>query len=333
MAQEIGKEDSSTKPLPGQVGSNLFVSVWGILAMQNDTSTDVDKLITFGQMALEQGWYDKAREYFQQALELNPASFEAKKGLHQIDRILERRRPSVEPVEIRPTEPIGKRAQRWARSVVVWIRDKFRQSQEWLTQSAQRIRARRQERAREYAEWREKLARQEQERIEERTKEIERLKQASSEQRVQRGSEGGMNRGQILTLLGAIGLLAGAVLPWISFTSMFGTVSKAGYEGDGILTGGIGLPLLLIALLVKGNPGHSYSILGVIFALIAGVIAFWDLSNVSSRVAEINADMSFLASVGPGLYITVIGAILAFVGGLQQVPGQVGPSSSSSEAP
>jgi tetratricopeptide (TPR) repeat protein len=301
--------------------------------MASNANTDVDKLITFGQMALEQGWYDKAREYFQQALELNPASFEAKKGLHQIDRMLERRRPSVESVEIHPTETIGKRAQRWARSVVVWIRDKFRRSQEWLTKSAQRIRARRQERAREHAELREKLARQEQERIEKRTKEIERLKQASSEQRTQRGSEGGMNRGQILTLLGAIGLLAGAVLPWISFTSIFGTVSKAGYEGAGVFTGGIGLLLLLIALLVKGNPGHSYSIVGVIFALIAGVTAFWDLSSVSSRVAEINADMSFFASVGPGLYITAIGAVLAFVGGLQQVPAQAGPSSSPPETP
>lgn len=30
-------------------------------------SSEVEKLITFGQMALEQGWYDKAREYFEQA--------------------------------------------------------------------------------------------------------------------------------------------------------------------------------------------------------------------------------------------------------------------------
>jgi len=28
----------------------------------------VEKLITFGKMVLEQGWYDKAREYFEQAL-------------------------------------------------------------------------------------------------------------------------------------------------------------------------------------------------------------------------------------------------------------------------
>ena len=37
----------------------------------------VDKLITFGQMALEQGWYDQAREYFEQAVALNAHSEEA----------------------------------------------------------------------------------------------------------------------------------------------------------------------------------------------------------------------------------------------------------------
>jgi len=36
--------------------------------MEINTGTDLDKLITFGQMALEQGWYDKAREDFEKVL-------------------------------------------------------------------------------------------------------------------------------------------------------------------------------------------------------------------------------------------------------------------------
>jgi hypothetical protein len=32
------------------------------------TAEQVDKLLTFGQMALEQGWYDQAGEYFEQVL-------------------------------------------------------------------------------------------------------------------------------------------------------------------------------------------------------------------------------------------------------------------------
>jgi hypothetical protein len=31
--------------------------------MESKTNPDVDKLITFGQMALEQGWYDQLPDY------------------------------------------------------------------------------------------------------------------------------------------------------------------------------------------------------------------------------------------------------------------------------
>ena len=44
----------------------------------------VDKLITFGQMAIEQGWYDQARDYFEQALALDADNREAMKGLARV---------------------------------------------------------------------------------------------------------------------------------------------------------------------------------------------------------------------------------------------------------
>jgi len=63
--------------------------------MASNPNTDVDKLITFGQMALEQGWYDQAREYFEQALALDASNREAMKGLARVNEILSRSRPSV----------------------------------------------------------------------------------------------------------------------------------------------------------------------------------------------------------------------------------------------
>jgi len=73
--------------------------------MENDTSTDVDKLITFGQMALEQGWYDQAREYFEQALALDASNREAMKGLARANEILSRRMATpVEPTQGEPAE-------------------------------------------------------------------------------------------------------------------------------------------------------------------------------------------------------------------------------------
>ena len=41
------------------------------------TPEQVDKLMMFGQMALEQGWYEQAREHFEQALVLDPSNREA----------------------------------------------------------------------------------------------------------------------------------------------------------------------------------------------------------------------------------------------------------------
>jgi hypothetical protein len=74
--------------------------------MASNPNTDLDKLISFGQMALEQGWYDKAREYFQQALKLAPSNREAMKGLARVNEILSRSRPMpVEPTRAEPVKP------------------------------------------------------------------------------------------------------------------------------------------------------------------------------------------------------------------------------------
>ncbi len=75
--------------------------------MASNANTNVEKLITFGKMALEQGWYDKARQYFQQALALDASNREAMKGLARANEILSRREAvPVEPTPGMPVEPI-----------------------------------------------------------------------------------------------------------------------------------------------------------------------------------------------------------------------------------
>jgi len=75
--------------------------------MASSANTDIDKLITFGQMALEQGWHDQAREYFEQALALDASNREAMKGLARANEILSRRMAApVEPTRAEPVEPL-----------------------------------------------------------------------------------------------------------------------------------------------------------------------------------------------------------------------------------
>lgn len=130
-----------------------------------------------------------------------------------------------------------------------------------------------------------------------------------------------MKRGQQVTLIGSIVLIIGAFLPWISVANLFGKAGSAyegiavGWEGDGVLTGGIGLLLLLGTLVYKGSSEKKYAIIGVILAFLVGVIVFLDFL----RIAELQPESGFFAATGVGLYLTLLGALLAAVGGWQKL--------------
>ena len=109
------------------------------------TTEQVDKLIAFGKMALEQGWYDQAREHFEQALNLDASNREAMKGLARVNEILSyraavksiqvkpvkaprkpERRQAVKPVQVKPVEAPRKPERRRAEpgdSLVEWFKE------------------------------------------------------------------------------------------------------------------------------------------------------------------------------------------------------------------
>ncbi len=87
------------EPPPSEVGS---------LTMTTDPDTDEDQLVSFGLMALEQDWYDQAREYFEQALALDASNSEAMKGLARANEMLSRKAAgAAKPIEgaVRRVEP------------------------------------------------------------------------------------------------------------------------------------------------------------------------------------------------------------------------------------
>jgi len=126
--------------------------------MASNTNPDVNKLITFGKMALEQGWYDQAREHFDRALDLAPLNREAIKGFTRADEIL-RHKASSEPVEVHQREPIGNKVRHWANAANEWVR---KERQEYRDRVAERKRVaarKREDRAREIARQREERQR------------------------------------------------------------------------------------------------------------------------------------------------------------------------------
>jgi len=127
-----------------------------------------------------------------------------------------------------------------------------------------------------------------------------------------------MRANRALVLVGGLILMLGSRLPWMSVPILFGVTGPAfeaieiGWEDNGLTTGGIGLILLLTGIFWKGVPGKRYSVPGAVLAALAAWIVF----GCFLRILEINPAAGFLAATDAGLYVTIIGALLAFVGTL-----------------
>ncbi|MCZ7542306.1 MAG: hypothetical protein M5R40_01630 [Anaerolineae bacterium] len=126
--------------------------------------------------------------------------------------------------------------------------------------------------------------------------------------------------GRVVLLLGAVALVVGSMLPWVTASTAFMSVSRSGVPGDGVITLIIGLIVGLGALIARAKPGKRLGLAYSIFGLIAGAIALLDMTNVGDVVASANEDTLIYASVGIGLYVVAIGAVLVFVGGLMRWP-------------
>jgi hypothetical protein len=138
---------------------------------------------------------------------------------------------------------------------------------------------------------------------------------------------GGIMYARITTLVGATLLVVGALLPWATMTApLVGIVNLYGYQGDGRITGGIGLLLFLGALITRATPGKRYSVAIGLLAALALLVA--GLKVLSVGFAEAVVSGLATGSIGMGVWVSVLGATLAVVGGLTKVPevaAQAGP--------
>ena len=127
-----------------------------------------------------------------------------------------------------------------------------------------------------------------------------------------------MRTNRLLVLIGGLILVLGSRLPWMSVPVLFGVQGPAveaieiGWEDNGLITGGIGLILLLVGIFWRGRIEKRYSIPGAILAALAVLVVIGDFY----RILEIDPDAGFLAATDVGIYVTLIGALLALVGAL-----------------
>jgi hypothetical protein len=127
-----------------------------------------------------------------------------------------------------------------------------------------------------------------------------------------------MRTNRMLVLAGGLILIIGSRLPWMSVPVLFGVEGSAyesienGWEDNGFITGGIGLILLLVGIFWRGRIGKRYSIPGAIMAGCAVLVVI----GCFQRVLEIGPSAGFFAATDVGIYVTLIGALLALVGAL-----------------
>ena len=127
-----------------------------------------------------------------------------------------------------------------------------------------------------------------------------------------------MRTNRILVLIGGLILILGSRIPWMSVPVLFGVEGPAhesieiGWEDNGFITGGIGLILLLGGIFWRGRNGTRYSIPGAILASISVLVVI----GCFQRVLEIDPSAGFFAATKIGIYITLIGALLALVGAI-----------------
>jgi hypothetical protein len=131
-----------------------------------------------------------------------------------------------------------------------------------------------------------------------------------------------MRINRLLVLIGGLILVLGSRLPWMSVPVLFGVEGptleaiEIGWEDNGFITAGIGLILLLVAMFWSGRIGKRYSIPGTILAALAVLVVI----GCFFRILEIDPAAGFLAATDVGIYVTLIGALLAFVGTLYRTP-------------
>lgn len=105
-------------------------------------------------------------------------------------------------------------------------------------------------------------------------------------------------------LVSAAVVVVGALLPWATVSTAFGTVSVNGTEGDGVLTLGGGVVAAALLLFGRGRKGAA--VVAAIVGMLVTLVGVYDLANVSSAAAEA-ANQFARGSAGAGLWLTVVG--------------------------
>lgn len=113
----------------------------------------------------------------------------------------------------------------------------------------------------------------------------------------------------VFVALGAV--VIGAFLPWVRASAGIFSVTRAGIDGDGVLT--LVLAAIGGVLFAALRAQRQAAIAPLVTGTIALAIGAYDLADVTSKAHDLARTSFVSASAGAGLYLTVVGAAVAVV--------------------
>lgn len=123
-----------------------------------------------------------------------------------------------------------------------------------------------------------------------------------------------------LAILGMVGgglAVVGALLPWATVATAFGSVSATGIDGDGKFALGLGAVIALAAFIRYGSGGKRGII--ALLGIVTLVLAAFEYQSVSARI---DPTAAFHESVGAGLYLVFLGGAAALLSSGRSKPAR-----------
>src|SRR3972149_460512 len=136
----------------------------------------------------------------------------------------------------------------------------------------------------------------------------------------------------IVGIVGAVLAIIGSFLVWAKVSADFGSLGQGsvsvtvkGTEGDGKITLVLGILLLIagvvLALAKTRRLARGMAILAIVFGVLVVAIGAYDAANIKSKSIPSGAGIPqelldlIKISIGPGLWVVILGGGVGLVGG------------------
>jgi hypothetical protein len=112
---------------------------------------------------------------------------------------------------------------------------------------------------------------------------------------------------------GAVGLVLGAMAPWVEVSSGVVSDSRRGIEGDGVITLGLAVLVAILFAVPMRRRVSGMLVLGI--GIAAALVAAYELFDLASKTGGMRATVDVSVTPGVGLLLTAAAALVVAVGG------------------